>query len=224
MPSYLDHMNSMIAAMPDGVAKSALDRVVKMHGDIEATKANVHGNADLSAQGKRKEAQAFMSKRAHEVIRAKRTADRLAIHLNEKRAKIQLPAIDKTDAASAALRGQVRDRLASKSAPELRALIPSMSFLFLQSILEAPELVGVDRATIDAVRDRAIDLVHPGALAELDAERERVRLLANATAALSEAARDIADLPNGAALDNFLNETVPDQRHIEADIERSLAA
>ncbi|MCK1711522.1 MULTISPECIES: hypothetical protein [unclassified Bradyrhizobium] len=111
-----------------------------------------------------------------------------------------MPAIDKTDAAGAGLRSQVRDRLAGKSAQELRALIPSMSLLFLQSILEAPELVGIDPATTEAVRNHAIDLVHPGALAELNAERDRVRLLANATAALAEAARDLAELPNAAAL------------------------
>lgn len=224
MPSYFDHMNSTIAAMPDGVTKAALDSVVKIHGDIEATKANVRGNADLSAQGKRKEAQAFMSKRAHEVIRAKTTAHRLATHLDEKRAKIKLPEIDRTDAVGAALRSQVRDRLASKSEAELRALVPSMSLLFAQAILEAPELIGIDPVTTSAVRDHAIELVHPGKLAELNAERDAVRLLAHATAVAVDAARDLAELPNAHALDDFLNATVPDQRHIEAEIERSVAA
>jgi hypothetical protein len=48
--------------------------------------------------------------------------------------------------------------------------------------------------------------------------------LANATTALSDAARDLAELPNSHALNDFLNQVVPDQRAIEAEIERSLAA
>ncbi|WP_426615744.1 hypothetical protein [Bradyrhizobium sp. McL0616] len=145
---------------------------------------------------------------------------RLAVRIDEKPAKVQLPAVDRTDAAGAALRSQVRDRLNGNSAQELRALATDMSLLFAMAILEAPELVGADRDTVDAVRCRAIDLVHPGKLAELDAERDAVRLLASATTAVSDAALDLAEMPNAHALAEFLSEMVPDQRAIEADIER----
>ncbi len=67
--------------------------------------------------------------------------------------------------------------------------------LYLQTLLEAPELVGADGETVEAARGRAIELVHPGATAALDAERDAVRLLTNATAVeLKKAACDLAEL------------------------------
>jgi len=155
------------------------------------------------------------------MIRANAVVQRLGVRLDEKRAKIQLPAIDKADAAGAVLRGQVRDRL-PKSAKELRAMIPTMSALYLQTILEAPELVGADAETVETARAKVIDLVQPGATAVLDAERDAVRLLTNVTAELGKAACDLAELP-AHALNDFLNQTVPDQRHIIADVERETA-
>ena len=80
-----------------------------------------------------------------------------------------------------------------------------------------------DRETVEAARTRAIDIVHPGALEELERERAAVLLLNNATAATAEAMRDFAELPNAHALDDFLNQSVPDQRHIQADVERETA-
>jgi len=222
-PRYFDFLDGQIAGVSDVAVRGAMTRVSKLHRDITTTTGNVRGNKDLSAQGKIKEARSFLSKHAADLIRANATVQRLAARIDEKRATFQLPAIDKTDAAGAVLRSQVRDRL-PKSAKEMRASIPTMSLLYLQAILEAPELVGADRETIDAARARAIDLVQPGKSAELDAERDAVRLLANATTALSDAARDLAELPNSHALTDFLAQIIPDQRAIEADIARSLAA
>lgn len=222
-PRYFDFLESQIASVSDVSVRGALTRVAKLHRNILETTANVRSNKDLSAQGRTKEARASLGKHAADLIRANATAQRLAARIEEKRAKIQLPAIDKTDAAGAALRSQVRDRLNGKSAQELRALAPTMSPLYTQAILEAPELVGADRDTVDAVRTRAIDLIHPGRTAELDAARDAVRLLASATAEISNAARDLAELPNASALVEFLNQAVPDQRHIEAEIERETA-
>lgn len=223
MPTYQDYMESQIAGVSDVAVRGALTRVLKLHRDFLETAANVRGNTDLSAQGRTKEGRSFLGKRAHELIRANVTAQRLAARIGEKRAKIQLPAIDKTDAVGAALRSEVRKKLDGKSAQELRALAPTMSALFAQAILEAPELVGADRDTVEAVRARAVDIVQPGRSAELDAERDAVRLLAGATAELSNAARDLAELPNASALSEFLNQAVPDTRHIEAEIERETA-
>ncbi|MCK1302947.1 hypothetical protein IVB33_29040 [Bradyrhizobium sp. 24] len=220
---YFATIETQAASVSDVAVRGSLSRLSKLHRDILATSTRVRGNADLSAQGKTKEGRDELKKKAHELIRANLAVQRLSARIDEKRANIQLPAIDKTDAAGAFLRGQVRDRL-PKSAKELRATIPTMSLLYLQAILEAPELVGGDRETVEAARGRAIDLVHPGKSAELDGERDAVRLLANATAAMSEAARELAELPNVHALGDFLNKSVPDQRHIEAAIESELAA
>ena len=192
---YFDFLESQAASISDVAVRGAITRVVKLHRDILETTAKVRSNSDLSAQGRTKEARAVLGKQAWELIRANATVQRLDARINEKRAKIQLPAIDKTDAAGAVLRGQVRDRL-PKSSKELRALIPTMSALYLQTLLEAPELVGADAETVEAARGRAIELVQPGATAALDAERDAVRLLTGATAELGKAACELAELPN----------------------------
>lgn len=220
---YFATIETQAASVSDVAVRGALSRLSKLHRDVLATTASIRGNANLSAQGKTKEARGELKKKAHELIRANLAVQRLSARIDEKHAKIQLPAIDKTDAAGALLRGQVRDRL-PKLAKELRATVPTMSLVYLQALLECPELVGADRETVEAARGRAIDLVHPGKAAELDAERDAVRLLANATTAMSDAARELAELPNVHALGDFLNQAVPDQRHIEAAIETELAA
>ncbi|QOZ69189.1 hypothetical protein [Bradyrhizobium arachidis] len=219
---YFDFLEAQAASVSDVAVRGAMTRVAKLHREILANTANVRGNKDLSEQGRTKEARSLLGKKAWELIRANATVQRLNARIDEKRAKIQLPAIDKADAAGAVLRGQVRDRL-PKSSKELRTLIPTMSALYLQTLLEAPELVGADSETVEVARSRAIELVQPGVTAALDAERNAVRLLANATGELSKAACDLAELPNTRALTEFLNQTVPDQRHIEADVERETA-
>ena len=40
---------------------------------------------------------------------------------------------------------------------------------------------------------------------------------------LTEVACEVAELPNAKALDELVNSAVPDQRHLEADAERSTA-
>lgn len=220
---YFDFLEGQSAKISDVAVRGAINRVVKLHREILATTTSVRANIDLSGQGKTKEARAFLSKQAPVVIRANLAAQRLVARVAEKRATIELPAIDKTDAAGAILRGQVRDRLSRMSAQEIRASIATMPPLHLQAILESPELVGVDRATAEAARSQLIEIVHPGKTAELNAELDAVRLLANATTALSEAARDLAGLPNASALTAFLDQAVPDQRHIAADVERETA-
>lgn len=219
---YFSLLKDQAASIPSAAVRTTFDRLIELHRDIMATTANIRGNTELSAQGRTNKAREEVKKSAWKMIRAKAFASRLNERIDEKRAKIELPPFDKTDAAGAVLRSQVRDRL-PKSAKELKALVPTMSLLYLQTLLEAPELVGADRETAEAARTRAINIVHPGALDELERERAAVQLLANATAAAADAMRDLAELPNAHALNDFLNQSVPDQRHIQADVERETA-
>ncbi|MGY3396484.1 hypothetical protein [Bradyrhizobium sp. 1200_D9_N1_1] len=216
---YFSILKDQAAGIPNVTVRTAFDRLIELHRDLMATTAKVRGNTDLSAQGRTKKARDEAKTISWKVIRAKAFASRLNERIDEKRAKLELPAIDKTDAAGAVLRSQVRDRL-PKSAKELKALVPTMSLLYLQTLLEAPELVGADREIAEAARTRAINIVHPGKLDELERERAAVQLLTNATAAAADAMRDLAELPNVHALNDFLNQSVPDQRHIQADVER----
>lgn len=220
---YFSFLEGQAANITDAAVRGAISHVVKLHRHILATTTYVRGNTDLSAKGRAKEGRTVLGKHAWELIRANAMAQRLGARVDEKRAKIQLPVIDKMDAAGAVLRSQVRDRLTGKSAAEIRSLIPSMTLLQVCAVLEAPELIGADRDIVGAVHSRAMDILHPGTSAALDAERDAVRLLTNATAELSKAACDLAELPNSHALNDFLNQTVPDTRHIEADVERETA-
>ncbi|OSJ33254.1 hypothetical protein BSZ19_16585 [Bradyrhizobium japonicum] len=221
---YYHHMEQIAAAISNAAIRNALVSTIELHRTLEdVTKTSVSAvreSADLSPAGKTKKAREVIGSRAWEVIEAKMLARRLAERIEEKRAAVQLPAIDKTDAAGAILRNRVRDQLAGKTPQELRALIPTMSPLFLQTILEAPELIGADAQTVDVARTQAIELAHPGMTAKLEADRDAVNLLANATAAMANTYGELGELPNKTALELFLNERVVDQRHIAAEVER----
>ncbi|MET4208940.1 hypothetical protein [Bradyrhizobium sp. LA2.1] len=221
---YYRHMEQAAATISNAAIRKALVGAIELHRTLDdVTKASVvavRESADLSPAGKTKKARDVIGSRAWEVIKANMVARRLAERIEEKRAAVQLPEIDKTDAAGAILRNRVRDQLAGKTPQELRALIPTMSPLFLTTILEAPELIGADAQTVDVARTHAIELAHPGMTATLDAERDAVNLLVNATVAMANTFGELGELPNKTALKLFLDERVVDRRHIAAEVER----
>lgn len=220
---YFRHIEQAAAAISNTAIRNALTSTIELHRTLEdvtrASVANIRSDKDLSPAGATKKARDVIGSRAWEVIRAKKRARRLAEKIEERRAALKLPEIDKADAAGAILRNRVRDQLAGKTNQELRALIPNMSSLYLQTILEAPELISVDAQTADVARSAAIELAHPGMTAALDAERDAVNLLVNATEAVAQTFGELGELPNKTAIENFLNERVVDQRHIDRDVE-----
>ncbi|WP_375762623.1 hypothetical protein ACE10W_16695 [Bradyrhizobium sp. B025] len=221
---YYRHMEQAAAAISSAPVRNALIGVIALQRTLDdvtrSSVANVRNDKDLSPAGKTKKVRDVIGPRAWEVIKAKMLARRLAEHIEEKRAALKLPEIDKADAAGAILRNRVRDQLAGKTNQELRGLIPAMSPLFLTTILEAPELIGADAQTVDIARNAASELAHPGMTATLDAERDAVNLLVNATKAVAKTYGELGELPNDTALEGFLNERVADQRHIAAEVER----
>lgn len=223
---YFRHIEQAAAAISNAAIRNALTSTIELHRTLDdvtkASVANIRESADLSPAGKTKKARDVIGSRAWEVIKAKMLARRLAERVEEKRTAVKLPEIDKTDAAAAILRNRVRDQLAGKTNQELRGLIPTMSPLFLTTILEAPELIGADAQTLDVARTHAVELAHPGMTAALEAERDAANLLANVTAAMANTFGELGELPNKTALDVFLNERVIDQRHIAADVERQI--
>lgn len=221
---YFRHIEQAAAAISNAAIRSALTSTIELHRKLDdvtrSSVANIRDDKDLSPGGKTKKARDVIGSRAWEVIKAKMLARRLAENIEEKRAALKLPEIDKTDAAGAILRNRVRDQLTGKTNQELRGLIPTMSPLYLQTILEAPELIAADAQTADVARSAAIELAHPGMTAKLEAERDAANLLANATEAAANTFGELGELPNKTALEGFLNERVADQRHIAADVER----
>jgi hypothetical protein len=216
---YIKAMTTTAAGMPEGPIKAALNRVITSHSDLGDAQTKTRVNRDLSHEGKIKAAREALGKKAPDLIRADLTAKRILKRLDEKKAALKLPEIEPMNSAAASTRAQARDRMWGKSEKEIQALIPTMSLLQLQALIEAPELAGVNAGVADVARNRAIEILHPGKLAAIDAERDAARLLQNATSAMLESAREFSNLPNTQALNEFVNQAVPDTRAIERDVE-----
>lgn len=222
---YFRHIEQAAAAISNAAIRNALTSTIELHRKLDdvtrASVASIRDDKDFTPAGKTKKARDVIGSRAWEVIRAKKLARRLAENIEERRSALKLPEIESTDSAGAILRMQVRSGpLAGKTNQELRASASTMPPLYLQTILEAPALVGADAQTVDMVRSAAIELAHPGMTATLDAERDAVNLLANATEVMAKTFGELGELPNNIALEGFLNERVVDQRHIDAEVER----
>lgn len=225
MPSYRETMTAAIGLMKDGPIKARATRIIDLDREFEIEAGKIAGNRDLSAEGKVKTARSFVTKTAHEFLRSRKLAEISAAKLVENRAKIQLPASDKADTSGAIMRGEMRTHMRSMSAGERKAFLATASLPYLLAAIEAPnELTGINNEVRESVRNRAIEITNPGKLDELHREQEAIRLLDNATRALSETARSFADLPNSQALNRFISEAVPDQRAIDAEIARQVEA
>jgi hypothetical protein len=209
--------------MPDGPVKAGVTRALNAMSNFETETAGsiakIRANADLTPDGKRKAVRAEVAKNAHEVLRIQKLADRAKSRFVEKRTKVQFPAVDRTDAITAAVYRAFWDKAAKMSPGELKALLPTASLTFCQAILAAPiELIGAVGNAREDVLSRAIEIAQPGATAAFDRDMTALNVAAQA---LGDVVKGIADLPNNAALNEFLNTSVPDQRNIDADIERS---
>ena len=205
--------------MPDGPVKASINRAVNAHRNFEVEAAKIAANADLSVEGKSKAAREFAAKQAHKLLRIQKFAKRAQTRIAEKRAKLLPPSPDKTDAAGAVLRAQIRDRLAGKSLAELKATLPSAPMAHLQAVLEAPELVGADNELLETITTRAINIAHPHAAVSFERDREAVTMLNVAAQALGDMVKDVAALPNNAALEDFIGTAVPNQALIDRDVE-----
>jgi hypothetical protein len=222
-PKYFELLDGHAANMR-GPLKAALNHVAKVHQEILTVKANVAGNRDLSAEGKTKEARSFLTKRAFELVRANMTARRLGDRIAEKRANLKIPDIDKTDVVAAAMAVEMCRRVYAMPRAEKKANLSIASLPYIQAVLAAPdELTGIDAELRNLATSRALDLAHPGKAAEIQADQEALYLLQNAAKVMSDEARALVKLPNENALADFINQAVPDQRHIAADVERETA-
>src|SRR5262245_1037469 len=129
-----DFISDKIVNMPDGPAKAAINRAVNAHRNFEVEAAKIAANPDLSVEGKSKAIREFTAKQAHEVIRARKTADRAKARTVEKRAKIQLPTVDRTDAITAATYQAIWAKVAGMSPAEITMNLSKSSLTFCQAI------------------------------------------------------------------------------------------
>src|SRR6266436_3528819 len=203
---------------------AAIKRAMGAYDTFNTEAKKIGADANLSAAGKKQKVQKFVSDQAHELVRVRMAAEKAKANLAKRRAKLQPPPIDKTDAAAAAIRSELRAQLVRMSAGERKAFLPTADPMFWQAVLEAPNaLTNIDNDTRESVLSLAIESAHPGQLAKLEHDSEAIQLLEVASRVLSEVACEVAELPNAKALDELVNNAVPDQRHLEADAERSTA-
>ena len=227
MPGIRDFVVTQAAPLADGPIKAGITRAMTAYDTLNTERAKVDNNPNYSPTGKRTETQKFIRSNLHEVVRVTKLAEKMKAKQAEKRKKLQPPAIDKTDVASAMLRARACDRLEKMGKGERKAFLASTSDpLYLAAVLEAPNdmIGGIDAETREMVLAKSIEIAHPGALAALERENQSVQMLDVAARVLAEHAAEIAGLPNVRALDELINTAIPDQRHLEADAERIVSA
>lgn len=221
MPNYRDTMASFTSNLRDGPIKASFPQVIDLQSEFESEAAKLAGNGDLSADGKRKAARAFLGKNAHRFIRAEQFVQRGLERIAETEAKLELPAYDETDAMAAAMAVALAQRFFAMSPAERKVTLSTASLPGLQAILAAPaELTGLNSELRQAARARALEIAHPGKLEQINQDRESLRLLGSAVRAARDVARQFAGLPNDFAFTETLNSAVPDQRRILAEVER----
>jgi hypothetical protein len=203
---------------------AAIKRAMGAYDNFGAEKAKIADDANLSPKGKRDKISKFVAEQAHELVRVRLAAEKAKANVAKRRDRLQPPPIDKTDAAAAAIRSELRSQLARMGAFEKKAFLPTADPMFWSALLEAPNaLTGVDNDTRQTVLTLAVETAHPGQLGRIEKDQEAVQLLETASQVLSEMAVEVAELPNAKALDELIDAAIPDRRHLEADAERSTA-
>ena len=228
MPGIRDFIHSQ-ALRYDGVhglqpVLASIKRAMGAYDTFESERAKIAADANLSPLGKRDKIQKFVTEHAHEIVRVKKAAEKANANMAKRRTNLKLPQIDRTDAAAAAMRSELRNMVFQMSAGERKAFLPTADPMFWQAVLEAPNaLTGIDSDTRQMVQSLAIESAHPGALAKIEADSEAIQLLQSTAQVLTEHAAEVAELPNVKALDELIDTAVPDQRHLEADAERNMS-
>ncbi len=203
---------------------AAIKRAMGAYDTFNTEAKKIGADANLSAAGKKQKIQKFVSDQAHELVRVRKTAEKAKANLAKRRAKLQPPPVDKSDAAAAAIRSELRAQLVRMSAGERKAFLPTADPMFWYAALEAPNaLTGIDNDTRQTVLSLAVETAFPGQLAKIEHDGEAVQLLEVASKVLSELAVEVAELSDAKALDELIDTAIPDQRHLEADAERSTA-
>jgi hypothetical protein len=203
---------------------AAIKRAMGAYDTFEAEARKIKADQHLSPLGKKQKIQKMVSDQAHELVRVRKTAEKAKANLAKRRDRLQPPLIDKTDAAAAAIRSELRAQLVRMSKGEIKAFLPTADPMFWHAVLEAPNaLTGIDKDTREAVLSLAVESAHPGQLARIEKDSEAIQLLDVASRVLTEVAVEVAELPDAKALDELVDSAVPDQRHLEADADRNTA-
>jgi len=228
MPSaFVKHLQNQAAAFEnvDGVQLmlASFKRTVDFKEALENERNKINADPNLSVTGKAEKVRELVQKHAHEAIRAQLTAKELANAIDSRKSKLKLPSSNETNVAAALLRGQIRDRFAKMGSLAERkvALATETDPVTIEAILEGPaSLSGLDNATRDEVRSKAIATHFPDQIARIQRDQEAAQIARFAADDLAETMADAVGIPKN-SFGEFLQAAVPDRRHLEADALRT---
>lgn len=194
------------------IARKLIDRASDTHDRIRAESVRLQEDKHLSALGRgdamRKYATANV---APHMYRSRAALTSLRTGLDRWRARLeQVRAPDKTDAAGAILRGQIRDRLEKmKDGERLKLLAgPNADPLWVQAARESPRLAGLNDEALRIVIEAQIEREHPGVLAQIE-EADEAFALAEASYKIARSTvRSALDLPDNDSVETFFSESL----------------
>jgi hypothetical protein len=183
-------------------------------------------SSDLDA-GKQDKIRKFVIEHAHELVRARKSAETMKAKLKERRAKLLPPPPDKTDMAGAVMRSEMRAMMRGLNNGQRAALMlsPNADPMLLAAVLEAPDsMTGITDQIREQIHTNLIERNHPGALASLDVANDAIILVETAGRMATNAAIEAGKFPSDTVLSEFVNEALPDTRALDADIDRSFSS
>ena len=180
---------------------------------VEAKRGELSRDNDLSEQGKAKELQKVAAAEAPRIAKAQRALTAARAEVRKQRVALTPTVKDKTDAAAAAIRNEIRATLRGMSHADLAALVtdPHTDSIVLEALYEGPTiLTGIDQARRDELLELTIKTVAAPAVAALAEQSDAIDLLDAAVRTSMETLRQASGVSQyGDAFDQWMAEVAP---------------
>lgn len=189
---------------------------------IEAKRVELAGANHLSDIGRAQEAKKVAATEAARIAKAGRALTAARAEVRKQRVALTPTVKDKTDAAAAALRHEIRATLRGMSHAELTALVtdPQTDSIVLEALFEGPTiLTGLDQARRDELLELTLKTVAAPAVAALAEQSDALDLLDAAVRTSMDTLLQASGVaPHGDAFNIWLGEVAPaDAKEREAE-------
>lgn len=163
-------------------AKFALEQILTVPDALRARSATIASDKKLSAIGRHDEIRKSFGEAeiGGRLYRARRAVETMRAKVNDRRAKLETSTTDKTDAAGAAIRVELRTMLRGMNAGARAQILFSENAdpRFWEAALEAPDVAsGINPTERKQILDAKIERFHPGEAAKIDEINEAVALV-----------------------------------------------
>ena len=202
--------------------KVAIDRTLDVYDAVRTEHGRVATDTMLSGLGRQDAIRKHVGEKlAPELRRTAACLKAAQAKIEAWRAKVQTPpAIDKTDAASASLRSELRQMIRGmrEGARVTTLLDPNADPVLLTAVLEAPSIAtGVQEPIRQQIVAAMAERNHPGVLARIERANEALQLLATANQVALNTIKAATDFPADDTLAQFLNGAVDANRAANID-------